>query len=253
MAGLQDFQDALAKLTDLFSAGLIDDDYYNDRKAALVDGYVAGPQTAPPGTGRMKGGGRRRPPTGPRYGGPSNTWGIPGCGDSYSGGFRGAMRCHNCGATDHLVRQCPHPEACHSCKGTDHKMGQCPYAPQGLGLGGLRCHNCGAADHLVRNCPHPEACHNCKGTDHKVGQCPYGQQGMGMGMGGMHGRSIRCHNCGAPDHMVRDCPHPEVCHNCKGTDHKVSHCPLPQACHVCGSTDHKLRECPQRHRRPYRG
>ena len=47
------------------------------------------------------------------------------------------MRCHNCGAADHLVRQCPHPEACHNCKGTDHKVGQCPYGPQSLGMGGV--------------------------------------------------------------------------------------------------------------------
>eukprot|EP00667_Euglena_gracilis_P015224 EG_transcript_15835 len=207
MAGLRDFQTSLGKLNELLSAGVIDDREYDRRKASLVDNYVgipraSGPRPPPRGMPVMATPPVAYPPSYlPTYA-PTTGYGPPPPGP-WPGPLvtrpRPALRCHNCGAADHLVRQCPYPETCHVCGRIDHKAAQCPYAgprqpppvagpPRGRTI---RCHNCGAPDHLVKLCPHPEVCHNCKGTGHKVADCPL---------------PPACHVCGATDHKVRECP-----------------------------------------------
>jgi hypothetical protein len=256
---LHGFRDTLGKLTELYSAGLIDETEFNKRRAELVDTYVGAPREAPRGVtghGRVTIGGRGGPPPGSTAAGPSATyapsyipsyptgypplsyrpeapppqWALPGPGIPVPvaitpdyGRWDPGLHCHNCGATDHLVRQCPYPESCHNCGRPDHKMGQCPFPPQR------------PPPHYPLQPPPPQ--------HPPLPPLPYPQQGTGPPP---RGRTLRCHNCGAVDHLVKMCPHPEVCHNCKAADHKVGDCPLPPACHVCGSTDHKVRDCPQR-------
>mmetsp|Transcript_88248 Transcript_88248/g.248431 ORF Transcript_88248/g.248431 Transcript_88248/m.248431 type:complete len:304 (+) Transcript_88248:93-1004(+) len=96
--------------------------------------------------------------------------------------------CDNCGAVDHICRDCPMPPVCFWCKEPGHSKATCPkrvLMPRGPATGGKSwgkgyseekvCDNCGDAGHICRDCPMPPVCFWCKEPGHNKQTCPVRQ------------------------------------------------------------------------------
>ncbi|KAL3661930.1 hypothetical protein V7S43_013222 [Phytophthora oleae] len=138
-------------------------------------------------------------------------------------------KCHNCGQTGHLRRDCPEAStqeggfggysgaACFGCGKVGHLKRDCPTA-----AGGRACHNCGQTGHIRRDCPEdvqPPKCHNCGESGHLRRDCPQELR-----------ESRKCHHCGQSGHLRRDCPDDSG--------------PSEDKCYQCGETGHWARNCP---------
>lgn len=140
-----------------------------------------------------------------------------------------ARKCHNCGNTGHLRRDCPEAPAqaaaegafgynqgasCFGCGKFGHLKRDCP-------SGGRACHNCGNVGHIRRDCPEevlPPKCHNCGNTGHLRRDCPDEVR-----------ESRKCHHCGNSGHLRRDCPEDSG--------------PTADKCYQCGESGHWARNC----------
>ncbi|TYZ62672.1 hypothetical protein PybrP1_002851 [[Pythium] brassicae (nom. inval.)] len=135
-------------------------------------------------------------------------------------------KCHTCGNTGHLRRDCPEAPAqaegafagnantCFGCGKTGHLKRDCP-------TGGRACHNCGNVGHIRRDCPEdvqPPKCHNCGNTGHLRRDCPDDAR-----------ESRKCHSCGNSGHLRRDCPEDNG--------------PSADKCYQCGESGHWARNC----------
>ncbi|TMW69639.1 hypothetical protein Poli38472_001795 [Pythium oligandrum] len=138
-----------------------------------------------------------------------------------------SRKCHNCGNTGHLRRDCPEAPsteggfnsgaACFGCGKFGHLKRDCP---SNVG-GGRACHNCGNFGHLRRDCPEeaqPPKCHNCGQSGHLRRDCTSELR-----------ENRKCHGCGQFGHLRRDCPEDnggsaDKCYQCGGTGHWARDC-----------------------------
>ncbi|KAK4535347.1 hypothetical protein CDCA_CDCA04G1372 [Cyanidium caldarium] len=109
-----------------------------------------------------------------------------GYGASGGGGGGGPGACFECGATEHIARNCP---------ARTERLRMGGGGSRGQSAEGRACYNCGQAGHLARNCTGPRV---------KSDAAP-DSSSYHAARGPRQPDTRTCYECGQPGHLARDC------------------------------------------------